>query len=196
MVARGGRGGQAGVGDTTCAEAGCQDATAGTGPSPGQPGPTPTHEGVKVYGVAGGAGGMATEGLVATLYTSGVPGSAAVPFADPFAGGSGGGGGSGWYFFGVQLGGGPGGGGGGAIHISTPGNITVSGDILALGANGGWAFTNIGGTGGPAGGGSGGNIRLSGDAVTFLDSALVDATGGYGGGLSTQPYTLDPAVYE
>ncbi|MBI1396760.1 MAG: PEP-CTERM sorting domain-containing protein [Betaproteobacteria bacterium] len=192
----GGIGGQAGVGDTTCADPSCRDATAGTGPSPGLPGPTPTHTGLKVYGVSGGGGGMATDGLAAVRYTDGVAGSPAVPFPEPFTGGSGGGGGSGWYFFGVQLGGGAGGGGGGALQISTSDTITVDGSLLALGANGGWSFANVGGMGGPGGGGSGGNIVLDGASVTLMPTALVDATGGFGGGLSTQTYTLDPRAFE
>jgi hypothetical protein len=193
----GGTGGVAGIGDTTCTGADCRDAGPGTGLSAGQPGPTPTHTGLKVYGVAGGGGGMATAGLGATRYTSGVAGSPALVFPSVFTGGSGGGGGSGWYFFGVQLGGGAGGGGGGALAVATPDAITVAGSLLALGANGGWSFANSGGQGGPGGGGSGGNIALlGGSAVMLLPTALVDATGGYGGGLSTQPYTNNPMAYE
>lgn len=192
----GGSGGQGGFGDTTCSGASCQAATAGTGPSPGQPGPTPTHSSVKVFGNAGGGGGMASEGLAAERYTSGVPGSPAVAYPTPLTGGSGGGGGSGWYFFGVQLAGGVGGGGGGALQISTPDAILLSGSLLALGGNGGWAFANSGGQGGPGGGGSGGNIALVAAAVTLLPTALVDVTGGYGGGLSTQTYTRDPRAFE
>ncbi len=192
----GGRGGLGGIGDTTCVGADCRDATSGTGLSPGLPGPTPTHSGVKVFGVAGGGGGMATAGMAATKYTAGVAGSPAVPLPASLVGGSGGGGGSGWYFFGVQLGGGAGGGGGGALEISTPDSITVGGSLLALGANGGWAFANSGGQGGPGAGGSGGNIALIGDDVTLLPTARVDTGGGYGGGLSTQPYTNDPRAFE
>lgn len=192
-----GTGGINGVGDTTCAGADCRDAGPGTGLSGGLPGPTPTHTGLKIYGVAGGGGGMATAGEGAEHYTTGVEGSPAVPYPASLTGGSGGGGGSGWYFFGVQLGGGAGGGGGGALGISTPDAITVSGSLLALGANGGWAFANSGGQGGPGGGGSGGNIALvGGSAVTFLETARVDATGGYGGGLGTQTYTNDPRFFE
>lgn len=193
----GGTGGLGGVGDTTCATEDCRDAVAGSGPSGGLPGPTPTHTGLKIYGVAGGGGGMATAGEGAERYTTGVDGSPAVPYPAVLTGGSGGGGGSGWYFFGVQLGGGSGGGGGGALGIFTPDAITVSGSLLALGANGGWAFANSGGQGGPGGGGSGGNIALvGGSAVTFLETSLVDATGGYGGGLGTQTYTNDPRFFE
>lgn len=193
----GGAGGIAGLGDTTCSGPDCRDAGPGAGLSGGRPGPTPTHTGLKVFGVAGGGGGMATAGEAAERYTSGVAGSPAVPYPSTFTGGSGGGGGSGWYFFGVQLGGGTGGGGGGALAISTPDAITVGGSLLALGANGGWSFANSGGQGGPGGGGSGGNIALvGGSSVTLLPTALVDATGGYGGGLSTQTYSRDPRAYE
>lgn len=192
----GGLGGSGGIGDTTCVGADCRAATAGTGLSPGLPGPTPTHSGLKVFGVAGGGGGMATPGMAATQYTAGVPGSPAVHLPSSLLGGSGGGGGSGWYFFGVQLGGGPGGGGGGALEISTPDSIIVGGSLLALGANGGWAFANSGGQGGPGAGGSGGHVALVGTDVTLLPTARIDATGGYGGGLGTQPYTNDPRAFE
>ncbi len=192
----GGIGGLGGVGDTTCTGDSCRDATAGTGPSAGRPGPTPTHSGLKVFGVAGGGGGLATAGEGAHRYTDGVEGSPAVPYPTSFTGGSGGGGGSGWYFFGVQLGGGAGGGGGGALAISSPDTITVAGSLLALGANGGWAFANVGGQGGPGGGGSGGLVALTGSTVTLLPSARVDATGGFGGGLSTQTYPNDPRAFE
>lgn len=192
-----GSGGVAGLGDTTCVGADCRHAGPGTGPAGGPAGLTPTHVGLKVFGDAGGGGGMATPGDTAVRYTTGAAGAPAVLFPDPFEGGSGGGGGSGWYFFGVQLSGGVGGGGGGALHISTPETITVAGSLLALGANGGWAFANVGGQGGPGGGGSGGNIALvAGEAVTLLPTARVDATGGYGGGLSTQTYPFDPRAYE
>lgn len=195
----GGSGGISGIGDTTCAPSAtqvCRSAGPGTGPSAGQPGPTPTHTGLKVYGVAGGGGGMATPGSAAVRYTTGVEGSPAIAFPTSLTGGSGGGGGSGWYFFGVQLGGGAGGGGGGALEISTPADIAVSGSLLALGANGGWSFANSGGQGGPGGGGSGGTVALIGASVTLLPSARVDATGGYGGGLSTQTYPNDPRAFE
>lgn len=192
----GGSGGLSGFGDSACTGTSCRDATAGTGLSPGLPGPTPAHASPKVYGIAGGAGGMATDGLDATRYGVGVLGSPAVPMPAPLTGGSGGGGGSGWQSFGVQLGGGAGGGAGGALLVSTPSDLTLSGSLLALGGNGGWGFANIGGYGGPGGGGSGGNIMLVGDSVTLADTTLVEATGGYGGGLSTQPYTNDPRYYQ
>jgi hypothetical protein len=193
----GGTGGLSGLGDTTCDGADCRDAAGGTGPSGGLPGVTPTHSGLKVFGEAGGGGGMATPGGTALAYTTGAPGAPDVPLPVPLEGGSGGGGGSGWYFFGVQLEGGSGGGGGGALHIDTPDTITVGGSLLALGANGGWAFANSGGQGGPGGGGSGGNIALvAGGSVTLLPSARVDASGGFGGGLGTQTYAFDPRAYE
>jgi hypothetical protein len=192
-----GSGGVAGFGDTTCAGVDCRDAGPGSGSSGGLAGITPTHSGVKVFGDAGGGGGMATPGDTAVRYTSGAAGAPAVPFPSPFEGGSGGGGGSGWYFFGVQLAGGAGGGGGGALSISTPDTITVAGSLLALGGNGGWAFANAGGQGGPGGGGTGGSIALvGGTSVTLLTTAFVDASGGYGGGLSTQTYPRDPRAYE
>lgn len=195
----GGTGGIGGIGDTTCVPSStqvCRAADPGTGPSPGQPGPTPTHSGVKVYGIAGGGGGMATAGEAAVRYTTGVDGSPAVSFPTSLVGGSGGGGGSGWYFFTNQLGGGAGGGGGGALEISTSGAISLGGSLLALGGNGGWAFANSGGQGGPGGGGSGGNIRLLGGSVTLLPEARIDTTGGYGGGLSTQTYPNNPQGFE
>lgn len=192
----GGLGGLAGFGDSSCTGVNCRNATAGTGLSPGLPGPTPTSVWPKVLGIAGGAGGMATPGLAATRYGTGVAGSPAVPYPVPLTGGSGGGGGSGWQFFGVQLSGGNGGGGGGALLIDTPDAISISGSLLALGANGGWSFANSGGYGGPGGGGSGGNIALIGDSVTLSASTLVEATGGFGGGLSTQRYPDDPKYYE
>ncbi|GEM_PF-2982582 len=52
----------------------------------------------------------------------------------------------------------------------------------ALRGNGGWSFANVGGYGGPGGGGSGGNIALIGDSITLAETALVEATGGFGGG--------------
>lgn len=192
----GGTGGLAGLGDSACTGSDCRNATAGAGPSPGLPGPTPTSVWPKVLGIAGGAGGMATPGLAATRYGTGVSGSPAVPYPLSLTGGSGGGGGSGWQFFGVQLSGGNGGGGGGALLIDTPEAITVSGSLLTLGANGGWSFANSGGYGGPGGGGSGGNIALIGDSVTLLASTLVEATGGFGGGLSTQTYPNNPQAFE
>ncbi|OYY93512.1 MAG: hypothetical protein B7Y41_12215 [Hydrogenophilales bacterium 28-61-23] len=192
----GGAGGLSGYGDSACTGASCRDATAGTGLSPGQPGPTPATQSPKVYGIAGGAGGMATAGLDAYRYGAGVDSSPAVPYPVPLTGGSGGGGGSGWQFFGVQLSGGAGGGGGGAMLVATPDAISVSGSLLALGANGGWSFANSGGYGGPGGGGSGGNIALIGDSVTLAETALIESTGGYGGGLSTQTYPNDPRFFE
>jgi len=192
----GGTGGLAGLGDSGCTGSDCRNATAGAGLSPGLPGPTPTSVYPKVYGIAGGAGGMATPGLGATLYGTGVSGSPSIPYPVLLTGGSGGGGGSGWQFFGVQLSGGNGGGGGGALLIETPDAITLSGSLLTLGANGGWSFANSGGYGGPGGGGSGGNIALIGDSVTLLASTLVEATGGFGGGLSTQPYPNNPQAFE
>jgi hypothetical protein len=184
----GGTGGLAGLDSSAYA-------TAGAGLSPGQPGPN-TSNPTKGLGIAGGAGGMATAGLTATLYGPGVSGSPAIPYPIPLTGGSGGGGGGGGTYAGVPLSGGAGGGGAGALLVATPDDITVSGSLLALGGNGGWAMANIFSHGGPGGGGSGGNIALIGDSVTLLASTLVEATGGFGGGLSTQTYTNDPQAFE
>ena len=49
--------------------------------------------------------------------------------------------------------------------------------------------------GGAGDGGSGGNIELFADYVTLSEDGLIQALGGYGGGLSTQPYSLNPAMY-
>jgi len=171
----GGDGGDKGVG--------ANDGTDGFGPSPGLGGPA----GEPKPGHAGGGGGMATEGLEAVRHTALPPaaGGSAIPFPEPLIGGSGGGGGGGWTFFGVELSGGIGGGGGGAILISTPGNITIAGKILANGAWGGCAFANIGGYGGPGGGGSGGVIVLEANSISLEASGILEAKGGSGGGIST-----------
>lgn len=180
----GGSGGLAGHG----AEAG----TAGTGPSPGEGGDFPPSVNP---GNAGGGGGMATPGLVATQYTNSAPGAGGgmIGFNGP-VGGSGGGGGSGAIRF-ADLSGGVGGAGGGGLLITTPGTITVNGTLLANGGHAGWAFANVFGYGGPGGGGSGGNIMLEAAEISLGAAATVAALGGAGGGLSTQPVPNDPYLY-
>lgn len=164
---------------------------AGQGLSPGAGGPATSNQ-----GNAGGGGGMATAGLVATSRTGSNPaaGGGAIGFPGP-VGGSGGGGGGGRLFFGVDISGGVGGGGGGGLLITTPGTITVNGQILANGGHGGWAFANVFAHGGPGGGGSGGNIVLEAGAIALGESALLEARGGAGGGLSTETVAFDPYFF-
>ncbi len=191
----GGEGGVGGVGDTGCVAAECRPATTGGGVAGGNAGSNATPGGIKsTPGYAGSGGAMATPGLAAdparfSRSAAEKPALDALPA--PFAGGSGGGGGGGWMFFSVELGGGGGGDGGGALYLGTPGNIVFGGTLRANGANGGWGFTNVGGTGGPGGGGSGGNFQLVGDAISVLDTAVVEAIGGWGGCLSTEPCDRD-----
>jgi len=168
----GGDGGEKGVGR--------EDGTDGFGPSPGIGGPAFS---------AGGGGGMATEGLVAVRHTGPDPasGGSAIPFPEPLTGGSGGGGGGGWTCFGVPLEGGNGGGAGGAILISTPGDMTIGGRIMANGAWGGCSFANAFGHGGPGGGGSGGVIVLEANSISLEANSILEAKGGPGGGISTMP---------
>lgn len=147
------------------------------------------------YGQGGGGGGMAEPGLAATKLVSGAPGGAATTFPEPISGGFGGGGGGRGTFFDVHLDAGDGGGGGGALQISTPFDITIGGDLLANGATGGVAFANVFSRGGPGGGGSGGNFELNAGSILIDDSALIQATGGFGGGISTQPVGFDPDFY-
>ena len=141
-----------------------------------------------------GGGGHATPGGVGTRY-GGSPGAggAQIGPADPLRGGSGGGGGNIGYSFGVPLDAGHGGGGGGAVQLSTPTAIDISGRIGANGANGGWSFANVFASGGEGGGGAGGMIELYGGSIDLTGS--LEAIGGYGGGLGTQPYTNDPAAF-
>ena len=191
-------GGAGGLGDETCVTtnpAACKAATPGLGLAGGLAGDSAHPGGIKsTPGHSGSGGGMATRGLAATKYTPSAPPSAIAGFPDPLVGGSGGGGGGGWMFFGVELGGGSGGGGGGAVRIDAGGSIALgaTSSILADGANGGWAFTNIGGTGGPGGGGSGGNVDLVASQISIDPAARIHARGGFGGGLSTQPYDINP----
>jgi len=165
----------------------------GTGPSPGMGGPS--SGGV---GNSGGGGGMATEGLTATQFLGGNPaiGGGAIVRPNLTSGMSGGGGGGGSGFvFGVELIGGVGGGAGGGLQIASQGNISIGGELLATGGHAGWAFANVFSHGGPGGGGSGGNIELFANTITLEDTALVDAIGGAGGGLSTQPVPNDPYLF-
>ena len=170
--------------------------SSGTGPSPGMGAPSSTG-----VGNSGGGGGMATEGLTATQYSGGNPalGGSAIVRPDLVSGvsdggGSGGGGGGTGFRFG-ELAGGAGGGGGGGLQIASLGNISIGGELLAIGGHAEWAFANVLSHGGPGGGGSGGNIELFANTITFEDTALVDALGGAGGGLSTQPVANAPYVF-
>lgn len=166
----------------------------GEGLSPGLGGPVTANQ-----GNGGGGGGMATPGLMATSRTGSNPGAGGGAIARPElvptqsgGGGSGGGGGGGRLFFGVDIPGGVGGGGGGALQISTPGNVTLAGKLLAGGAHGAWAFANIFAHGGPGGGGAGGQVELYASTVTITATAVVNARGGAGGGLSTETVPNDP----
>ena len=148
-------------------------------------------------GYSAGGAGNAISGNQPTKYSTtqgkGFAGPS-VDYPNPLAGGSGGGGGSAVYRYGWYNGG-FGGGSGGAIQISTPGHITIGGGILAVGANGGWGHASALAHGGAGGGGSGGNIELFANYVTLSEDGLIQALGGYGGGLSTQPYSRNPAMY-
>lgn len=186
----GGEGGSAGLGDVNCAAVECRLATNGGGVLGGHAGPNADAGGIKsTPGYAGSGGGMASAGLAAdpNRFSRSAPPTAALSqLPAPLVGGSGGGGGGGWMFFGVELAGGAGGDGGGAIQFSTLADILFGGTILANGANGDPAFTNSGGTGGPGGGGSGGNVQMVADDIMVLDSAVVQAIGGWGGCLGTE----------
>lgn len=148
-------------------------------------------------GYSAGGAGNATPGYQPTKYSTDSGKGAAgltVGFPEPLAGGSGGGGGSAVYRYGWYNGG-SGGGGGGSIQISTPGNIEINGAILANGANGGWGHTSVLAHGGAGGAGSGGNIELYAHSLTLGFEGIIQALGGYGGGLSTQPYSTNPPAY-
>ena len=189
----GGSGGLRGINDSRI------DGDPGTGVIPGTGGgggigATTFSE----LGRAGGGGGNATPGLTATSRTGSppAPGGNIGAVTDPLiAGGAGGGGGGRGRFFGVDLTGGDGGGAGGAIQISTPGTMDISGTINTIGAHGGVAFANVFSFGGPGGGGSGGTIQLDADVLTLTDSAVIRATGGAGGGLSTETVAFDPFFF-
>ncbi len=183
---------------------GAGDGGAGSSTGVGAPGGGPAGgEGgdggqLNSLGHSGGGAGMATPGLQATRFTGFPPGAGGIAIAPPpmlpgiaGGGGSGGGGGGAGERFGF-LSGGFGGGGGGALNISTTGGLVLEGELAANGAHGGWAFRNVFANGGPGGGGSGGNIALWAASITLTDDAAISAVGGFGGGLSTQPYSNDP----
>lgn len=155
------------------------------------------RSGYKELGHAGGGGGMATPGLQATSRTGSPPGEGgpALSLSDPLTGGSGGGGGGRGRCFDVNLDGGDGGGGGGALELSALGDVNIGGAMLTNGAHGGWSFANVFAFGGPGGGGSGGVVDVYGNAITVQASALLQARGGAGGGLSTEPVAWDPFLY-
>lgn len=175
----------------------------GSGLAPGQGG-GPQVPGY--VGNAGGGGGMATLGFdpVKTAAeaqargTVGVltgpswgAGGSATGFPLPLTGGSSGGGGGGFYRF-IYYGTGAGGGGGGALGISTPASLALGGSLLSNGGDGGVAFANIFGHAGPGGGGSGGAFLLEASAIALSASAVIEARGGAGGGISTQPVAFNP----
>lgn len=148
-------------------------------------------------GYSAGGAGNATPGFTPVKYSSSAAGAggSAVDFTQPLAGGSGGGGGYMVYLFGVPMKGGFGGGGGGALNISANGDVDLYGNILANGANGGTAQTNALATAGAGGAGAGGAVEIFGDAVSLYSGSLIQALGGYGGGLGTQTYSQDPAFF-
>lgn len=169
----------------------------GFGPSGGAGGPLPVRQ-----GNAGGGGGMATEGLMASSRTGDDPGEGGPLIPRPVlvpgvggGGGSGGGGGGGRVFYTTNMSGGDGGGGGGGLQLSTPGRVVLAGKILANGGHGGWSFANVFAHGGPGGGGSGGNVEIYAGAIEFGAGAAIEARGGAGGGLSTEPVAWDPYRY-
>jgi hypothetical protein len=177
--------------------------TGGGGLSGGQPGgPATVYLNGRVNGNAGGGGGMATPGRVATSRTGTDPGLGGAAVARPTlmpgvsgGGGSGGGGGGGIDTFGFIIPGGRGGGGGGGLQLSTPGKITITGQILANGGHGEAGYGNGLGDGcGPGGGGAGGNLELYAGTLE-LQNAFVQARGGYGGSLSSEPQSFDPFLY-
>ena len=166
--------------------------------SPGQAGDGPGGGfGGHGDGSAGGGGGMATPGYQAYKSHAGpnpADGGAAVSLTEPYKGGNGGGGGGG-ITKAIPFTGGHGGAGSGAIQVSSPGHITIGGTFMAHGGNGGYAFANIFGHAGPGGAGSGGNVVIIGGTITLLDTAEFSLRGGYGGGISTQPYSQNPPLY-
>jgi hypothetical protein len=169
----------------------------GSGPAGGAGGPPPAGQ-----GNAGGGAGMATIGLTATSRTGSNPGQGGPKVRRPImapgqagGGGSGGGGGGGRLFYGVDISGGSGGGGGGALQISTPGRFTLNGSLVANGGHGAWAFANAFARGGPGGGGAGGHIEVFANEFVIATNATIQARGGAGGGLSTEPVPNDPFFY-
>lgn len=75
--------------------------------------------------------------------------------------------------------GGPGGSGGGAVALVAIGQITIVGDIEAVGRGGDGGRNDRSGGGG---GGSGGMILLASDPLEIRDGARLSANGGGGGG--------------
>ncbi|MCU0779585.1 MAG: hypothetical protein MUF04_00630 [Akkermansiaceae bacterium] len=180
-------------------------ATAGGGGAGGQPGGPATTIGPngRVMGNAGGGGGMATAGLVASSRTGADPGLGGAAIPRPVltpgttgGGGSGGGAGSGIDTFGVLIPGGAGGGGGGALQLSTPGTITITGSILANGGHAQAGYGNgLSDSCGPGGGGAGGNLEMYAGRLVLGSTAVIQARGGAGGGLSSEPVSWDPFFY-
>ncbi len=205
-------GGAAGLGVMT--------GTKGDGPRAGGGGGLPAGQ-----GCAGGGGGHATAGLRATSRSGTAPGIGgtviarrAITPASRGVGGSGGGGGGGRLVSGVApVSGGVGGGGGGAILFSCPAGRIQIGDpvwsawistitnprpdpaecgIYANGANGGIAYGNgLSMHAGPGGGGAGGVIELRSPRIEVLANAVLSVRGGFGGGISSQPYDRDPLAF-
>lgn len=180
------------------------DAYAGGGPAGGRPGgPTLYLPNSPAMGNGGGGGGMATAGLMALTRTGPDPGAGGGVVPRPAlipgmsgGGGSGGGAGSGIVTSGVLIPGGHGGGGGGAIQISTPGQVRITGSVLANGGHAEFGYGNgLSDSCGPGGGGAGGNIEIYADRLELGETAVLQARGGVGGGLSSEPVALDPFLY-
>jgi hypothetical protein len=136
------------------------------------------YQGIPPAYVGGGGGG-----------SIGVAAAKDLAVANTFYVGSGGGGGSCDYLnrpvFGGTSGGG---GGGGALRLSTPGKITINGQVLANGGPGGDAFIGNGSNancdpqpGAAGGGGSGGVIFISTPNLSVGANAIIQAAGGPGG---------------
>ena len=171
----GGRGGQAPRGS----------AGRGLGPGGGEGGhyvPDSTWGGVTcTYGLGAGGGYASVGGSVTSGGGGYFPEAIAVGGSTygvstvlPLIGGSGGGGGTG----GPSFAGSGGGGGGGALLIAASGAVTLSGVILADGANAGDDDTGQN-NGAAGGGGSGGAVRII--ASRLQGAGKVFARGGQGG---------------
>ena len=138
----------------------------GGAPYDGVQGGSPTRDDCSGSGYGGGGGGGSI----------GADASADLAMSSTLRAGSAGGGGAGDEGRG-------GGGGGGAVRIiSTTGNITVTGQVLANGGAGG----DSGGDpvccqGGSGGGGSGGAIWLQANSGSVYNAGTISAAGGRGG---------------
>lgn len=132
-----------------------------------------------------GAGGASPCGCPDFLADGGPIGAECAPGTGPSAllGGAGGGGGGGpGTVSDDEPGGGPGGAGGGAVMVFAGGTLTVSGGLMARGANGQDAIVATDASGGGGGGGAGGMIVLEAAEIVFAGGDhLLDASGGDGG---------------